>query len=118
MFLVPLNKKQKELIRKVAAMQLASFKDILDNEGNEEIYEYCRRHYLDEDEYKYIAKMNLKVWRKLYLRPSRVGTLDEDNKSILLTLMFRYYDRPKYNGARVRIHEKLQQLSYYPINPN
>jgi hypothetical protein len=123
MFLVPLSKTQKKLIKRVARRQLDSLKSIRDNTtGFDEldITKYCKANGLeDESEMRELIELEIDSWEKVLKRPSRVGKLDPDSIMVLHTLLFRYYDQPgAHRKARSRLLRKLNQLKFYSFIHN
>lgn len=120
MFLVPLTKKQKRLVKLVAQMQLDSLIDILNNNNNGE-YDtgvYCALHDLDYEEFNETVKGNIRQFQRILKRPKYIGTLDKDNIAIVKTLMFKYYDRPELRKARHNVWRKLDRanMGYFQLN--
>ena len=118
MFLVPLTKKQKKLIKLVVKLQLDNLYDILYNRIEDDTAVYCALNELDYQEFQAEVKNNIMAFDRVHKSPCRVGTLDKDNVAILKTLMFKYYDRPKYRIARYNIWRKLDRAHMNPINLN
>jgi hypothetical protein len=120
MFLVPLTKKQKTLVRAVAKLQLDCLLNILnnDNNGEEDTGVYCALNDLDYEEFNETVKGNIRQFQKVLKHPKYVGTLDKDNVAIVKTLMFKYYDRPTLRKARHNIWRKLDRanMGYFQLN--
>jgi hypothetical protein len=118
MILVPLNKKQRELVRKVALIQLDAISDLIEDNFEEGAVLYCLKNDLDEDDFQVALRDQLRVWTQVKLKPCTIGFLDIDNISIMKTLLFRYFDKPKYKKAKYRIWKKLDVIAEYPLNLN
>src|SRR4051812_10884548 len=110
MFLVPLSKNQKKLIRQVCGLQLECLGELIRQEDEAfDLTMYALENEITEEHAITLLKANYRQWRRLRKCPHRLMSLDFDNTKILKTLMYRYYER-KYPRAVWRVWKKLDAL--------
>lgn len=111
MFLASFTKDERKLIKKIAKFQLQSLKSILENDVEEDMTLYCLRNGLDEDGVRKAIKRNYRKFKQLRKDPNFLFNLDEDNLSIVKTVLNKYFGGQK--GGPMLWH-RFNVLDFHP----
>lgn len=115
---VALNKVEQKLIRKVATLQLESYRAILTGDTSEDILMYCIENEIAMQDLRDSVERDKLQFEHLITHPYNFPSLCEEHISIFKHILYNNFEQPKYIKCRKRISHILDLLEAHPINLN
>lgn len=112
MYLVPLTKKQRKLVKAVAHLYLINIRSVLEDDDEMDTKLLCILEQIEEEELKKHIKKALRKWVKIKNKPSMITSMDKDDRDIFKTLLVRFFDKKKYRTVRGQIWKKLDAVCF------
>lgn len=119
MYLVKLKKEERRIIKKIAKIQLASLRMLLENACDDvDITTYALKHGFKESELNESINKEIREFEEVVKDPRNIFLLDEDNMSISKSIMVKYIRKVELEEAKKTLWKKLIVAERYPLNVN
>lgn len=104
---VTLDKNQKNLIKRIAKFQIKCLTDILNENIEIDLMMYCIMQGMSLEKLKELSQNRINIFRELIDNPEKLFTLDDENLSIIRTIMVNIPLPKKIHPAKRSIWNKM-----------
>lgn len=108
--IVQLTPGETKLIRKIARIQLASLKTIIDKEVDEDLTMFCIENEIEEEELMEDVLNTMQIFEEIHQDPREFFYLPDEDMSISKHVLFNFFKKKKYRNSKRRLVRKIAIL--------
>lgn len=112
---VGLTGKEKRLLKSVIRYNIKNLKKILDNDVEEDLTLYCIENEVPREKLNTYIEQRLELFEELEDYPQGIFSLDNDNLSIVKTILSNCFNTRKNREAKALVWRKLNILENLQI---